>query len=217
MIKSGFGLLGLIVMIGFVAMLATGSFYFWSASFENTGPFTATSTSIIDVGINARNEALELKKKLESRYYGNSGADIPSSSTPTSSVLSGTSTANWKTYRNDKYGFEFKYPNYWTLRESLIFDSNPKYKLSVRYISKEQNSAPAPTYCMGNKGSSRCQSVKVYGDYTANIDWQSGDKNIAYIDIYSPDGGRVEIYVTDFITTDKAIVFQILTTFKFTK
>jgi len=126
-------------------------------------------------------------------------------------------TADWQTYRNEKYGFEFKYPSYWTLRESLIFDSNSSYRLSVRYISKDQNSAPAPTYCMVNKENSRCQSVKVYGNYTANIDWQSGGENVAYIDIYSPDGGRVEIEVTDFITTDKAIVLQILSTFKFIK
>lgn len=126
-------------------------------------------------------------------------------------------TADWQTYRNEKYGFEFKYPNYWTFRESLTFDSNSNYKLSVRYISKEQNSAPAPTYCTANQGDPRCQTVKIYDNYSANIDWQWGGDNFTYIDIYSPDGGRVEIYVTDFIATDKAIVLQILSTFKFTK
>lgn len=78
--KSGAGLIGIIFALGLFVALTFGSYYFWSASFKDTGPFTATSTSIIDVGVNLRNEALDLKKKLESRYYGNSGTDAPTSS-----------------------------------------------------------------------------------------------------------------------------------------
>jgi len=124
-------------------------------------------------------------------------------------------TADWKTYRNIEYGFEFKYPDYWAVKESLIFDSNSNDKLNVRHISEEQKSALFPSYCQVHLDDSRCQSVKLYGNYIANIDWQWSNENTAYISIYSPDDGWVEIYVTNFITADKEIILQILSTFKF--
>ena len=77
----GAGLIGIIAMVVLFVAFTVGSFYFWSASYEGTGLFTATSTSIIDVGINARNEALKLKKKLEDQYYGSSAVDTSTNST----------------------------------------------------------------------------------------------------------------------------------------
>jgi len=35
-------------------------------------------------------------------------------------------TSDWKTYTNTKYGFEFKYPNNWTINEKAISDPNPE-------------------------------------------------------------------------------------------
>jgi len=127
----------------------------------------------------------------------------------------GNEAADWQTYKNEKYGFEFKYPNYWSLEENEVFKSNANYKLSVRYISKEQNSLSAPTFCMVNSQDARCQIVKIYENYYANIDWKLGNKNNSFIDIQSPDGGRVEFQMNNFIDTDKTIFLKILSTFKF--
>jgi len=48
-------------------------------------------------------------------------------STPTPTV---DETANWKTYRNEEYGFEFEYPGDWTLQEI----SNPDLPYIVHKI-----------------------------------------------------------------------------------
>jgi hypothetical protein len=63
-LRTGFGLIGLLLSVGILGLLV-GSFYFGLANFEGLGPFTATSTSIVDVGLNAEKAALELKAKLE--------------------------------------------------------------------------------------------------------------------------------------------------------
>ncbi len=43
-------------------------------------------------------------------------------------------TANWKTYRNDKYGFEIKYPTGWLSRK---FKSNPGQLFGIVFYEKE--------------------------------------------------------------------------------
>lgn len=44
----------------------------------------------------------------------------PTSVSPTSTP---ESTANWKTYRNEKLGFEFKYPNSWFVTEENVLST----------------------------------------------------------------------------------------------
>ena len=62
----------------------------------------------------------------------------------------------------------------------------------------------------------RCLTVKINGK-NANIDWGSNKEKAASASISAPDGGRVEIFITNFADTDKAIILQALSTFKFTK
>jgi hypothetical protein len=97
-LKYGFGLIGLLLSVGIIVLLV-GSFYFGLANFEGLGPFTATSTSIVDVGMNAEKMAQDLKAKLE----GNQ---------------SYTDTRDWQMHTNQRFGLSFKFPGTMTVRDT---------------------------------------------------------------------------------------------------
>ncbi len=42
-----------------------------------------------------------------------------------------TSTANWKTYTNTKYGFEFKYPSTWEITEDNTYLNRTDFKIKT--------------------------------------------------------------------------------------
>jgi|GEM_PF-1797879 hypothetical protein len=48
------------------------------------------------------------------------------------------STTNWKTYTNSQYGFEFKYPNAWTVSSTVnVIDKNPELTIQDPHIKNE--------------------------------------------------------------------------------
>jgi hypothetical protein len=57
-------------------------------------------------------------------YYLTSGENLPIPKTDkaiplaTELIDNASTTASWKTYRNDQYGFEFKYPNKWVVQSA---------------------------------------------------------------------------------------------------
>lgn len=53
-----------------------------------------------------------LDQKMD--FLWNNKADV---ATSTAETIDTIDTSNWKTYRNEEYGFEFKYPGSWTLEE----------------------------------------------------------------------------------------------------
>ena len=141
--------------------------------------------------------------------------EVIESPVPISKTSLTDSTTGWKTYSNPQHKIEFKYPSLWTLEENSVFSSKSNKKLTIRYVSKKQNSIPTPTYCTINPKDTRCEKVEVHKNNVAHIDWGSDDD--AFITIYPPDKDRIEFYITNVIATDKKIVLQILSTLKFTE
>ena len=124
-------------------------------------------------------------------------------------------TTNWKTYKNDKYGFEFKYPASWSFSENTIFSEKSGIKLTLSYRVRGPLDETV-NYCTANPIKDRCENTTVQGKGVA-IDWQSGVEKAADISIYA---GKydVGIFVTDFndTTQERSVIRKIISTFKFT-
>lgn len=127
--KNGFGLLGIIIVFAVIASVAAGGGLYWNESKKQQ--------SLLETGADAIKRAEELKKQIESRdesiYGGRTSINID--------------TSDWKTYRNEKYGLEIKYPDSWgsvidrdsTSEAQIIFDPHPSsgtyFGLSMFVIS----------------------------------------------------------------------------------
>lgn len=85
--RNGFGLIGLLIALGIVAVLGGGTFYGYQGGF-----FDGTASSTITAPIDAANKAKELLEKNNQEI-----------------------ATDWKTYRNEEYGFSFEYPSNTTL------------------------------------------------------------------------------------------------------
>lgn len=132
---------------------------------------------------------------------------------PTTSQIVDTST--WKTYRNDKYGFEFRYPSSWTMeavrneQEIAVFTApHASGNLGKTYDSITVSTYPMPpgyeskpTVLFAGKGAVRD---------AMNLGLPGG--LVEYI--YIVDAPRLTIGVS---LGDNSDVNQILSTFKFIK
>lgn len=170
------------------------------------------------------------------------------SQTPTTNIQSNSEiqnqtqiqeeTADWKTYKSNEYGFEFKYPEKVTVQQNgnvvTVYDARPDwgvfdwnmkfYKNNSKeelktWINSQFNlfSQPSNKDCKIVPSDKYGLKVNIKNSYTVLIDAPSYEASCAQVGYYTISPNSITIMEFDSVQASPELYQDILTTFKFTK
>ena len=212
--KKSYSMIIAILILVFVGGVAVGSYYFRNDIVNFLNP--KEETKKVDC-------AMDTKECLDGSFVNRISPDCEFAECP---EIIEDKTADWQTYRNKEYGFEFKYPN--TLLEPQKMESNSDYsfafypketggdRLIIGYITKERVSS-SNAECLKKTDNQNNESIKTLNT-EATINWTkfTGTKMpIGHACIQYSDGGIV--FLTFYLINDesKLIFRELISTFKF--
>ena len=102
--RKGFAPIILILIVVAAVALGGGAFYYRAKIFSPAGPKACTE---------------EAKQCPDGSFVGRTGPNCEFAACPSgaASTTQTVDTSNWKTYRNEEYRFEFRYPSSYTISE----------------------------------------------------------------------------------------------------
>ena len=100
-------------------------------------------------------------------------APVPTFTPRPSTAVKVEDTSNWKVYRNQEYGFEFKYPNDWNLKENKEY-FNGKLTTEVLLSTNFDDLAPIIQFFITpNVNTTNSENIEPYGEWTTIISKES--------------------------------------------
>ena len=117
--QKGFGLTNVFIVVAIVVAGAVWYLYPWQTGIEGGNEEITACPQ----------DAMQCP---DGSYVGRTGPNCEFAECQTLSVGQEGDTSDWQTYRNEEYGFEFRYPNDWMVTETKLSNDHPSSYLKVR-------------------------------------------------------------------------------------